>query len=406
MSTDDGRRLRGAAAAGASSLLLVAILLYALNLRSPITALAPVVRDVEAGLGLSSAEAGVLTGLPVLCFALASPAVSALIARLGLERVMTLALAAVGIGTIVRSTGNAGTALAGTVIIGVAIAAGNIAVPVVIARDFPQDAARVTGLYTAALNLGSVLTTALTAPIADVVGWRWALVTWVIFVPLAWFPWRAAVRRIGAEPTPVALAAEPEGTVLRNPLTWLLVLMFAGQSFSYYGVTAWLPSILSDSLHLPGGESGVAAAAFQAAGIVGAIGVPTALRRRVPVRAVFVVIAVLWLTLPVGLLVAPDLWLVWAALAGAAQGGNFTVIFSLVAYRARSVREARTMSTTVQTLGYVVAAAAPSALGAVHTATAGWSAPLLVVVGALTVMAASGLLATRPAPPRSAPGTA
>jgi CP family cyanate transporter-like MFS transporter len=393
------------AAAGTSGLLLAAVLLYALNLRSPITALAPVVRDVERDLGLSSAQAGLLTGLPVLCFALFSPVASSLISRWGVERIISASLGVILAGTLLRSAGGFGTAIAGTALIGLAITAGNIAVPVVVARDFASDATRVTGLYTAALNGGSVLTTALTAPLADAIGWRWALVVWAVFVPLAWFPWRRAVARRVAEP-PLPLVgpdATEEVHALRRPLTWLLIAMFAGQSFGYYGVTAWLPSILSDSLHLGTGSAGGGSALFQLGGVLGAVSVPVAVRRGARLRSVFVVIAAGWLLLPIGLLVAPAVWPLWVLLAGCAQGGNFTVVFATVAQRSATVREARRTSTAVQTLGYVAAAVAPSVLGAVHGATDGWTAPLVVILAVLGVMTVAGLTATgarsaRPAP--------
>jgi CP family cyanate transporter-like MFS transporter len=302
-------------------------------------------------------------------------------------------------GTLLRSAGGFDLALAGTLLIGLAITAGNIAVPVVVARDFPSDAARVTGFYTAALNGGSVLTTALTAPIAAAVGWRWALLVWGVLIPVAWVPWRRAVARRGVE-APVPLAASGVGArdevhALRRPLTWLLVLMFAGQSFGYYGVTAWLPSILSDSLHLGTGSAGGGSALFQLGGVLGAIAVPLAVRRGAGLRSVFVVIAVGWLLLPIGLLVAPAAWPVWVFVAGSAQGGNFTVIFTAIAERTGSPGEARRTSTAVQTLGYVAAAVAPSIIGAVHGATGSWTAPLTVILAMLVVMSAAGLTATR-----------
>ncbi|MFF0372035.1 hypothetical protein [Micromonospora sp. NPDC005087] len=46
-------------------LLLAAVLLVGLNLRGPIAAASPVLRDVKADLGLSSGTAGLLTTLPV-----------------------------------------------------------------------------------------------------------------------------------------------------------------------------------------------------------------------------------------------------------------------------------------------------------------------------------------------------
>lgn len=377
-------------------LVLAALLLYALNLRTPIAALAPVVDDVAASLGLSAAGVGLLTGLPVLCFALASPAASGLIARLGVERVVGLSLATVLLGTILRSTGQVGTAVAGTILIGLAITAGNIAVPVVIRRDFPSRADTVTGMYTAALNGGSVLATALTAPLAAAVGWQWALAFWALLVPIAWIPWRRATR--GRPATPVDLADESTaGPVLARPITWFLAVTFGAQAFSYYAVTAWLPSILRDTVGLPTGGAGLGAALFQGLAIAGALGVPAALARGISMRTVFVAIALGWLALPIGLLLAPAWWPLWAGLAGAAQGGNFTVVFTTVVRRARTVGEARKTSAAVQTMGYAVAATGPSVLGAVHTSTGAWTAPLLVLLASTILLTLGGLAATGPA---------
>lgn len=66
--------------------------------------------------------------------------------------------------------------MVGTVLIGVAITIGNIAVPLIIRRDFaPRRQATAMGVYTAALNIGSFLTSVITAPLADLLGWRLSL---------------------------------------------------------------------------------------------------------------------------------------------------------------------------------------------------------------------------------------
>ena len=95
---------------------------------------------IAADLGISAATAGLLTGLPVLCFALATPAASALLARGGARpRGGDLAGRAAG-RHVLRSLDGLPCALAGTLLIGVAITVGNVAVPVVIARDLPHRA--------------------------------------------------------------------------------------------------------------------------------------------------------------------------------------------------------------------------------------------------------------------------
>ncbi len=373
--------------------LLAAVLLYALNLRAPITALAPVVDEVRAALGLSAAGVGLLTGIPVLCFALLTPVMAVLLGRLGTSRVVFVSLVTVLAGTLLRSSGGFGLALAGTVLIGVAITAGNVAVPVVIGRDFPGSVARVTGLYTAALNGGSVLTTVFTAPLAAWIGWRWALASWGVLAVIALVAWqRAYPLRLAAAPPVLAASG---GSVWRRPVTWFLAVAFAGQAFGYYAVSAWLPSILHDNLGLATTGAGGAAALFQLFGMVGGVAVPIMLARRLPLPVVSLGIAVLWLALPLGLLFAPSLWAVWCICAGIAQGGNFTVIFTVIASTTHSQAAARRMSATVQSIGYTAGALGPSVLGAVHTSSGGWSAPLTVVLVAIVTMACASGLALR-----------
>nr|WP_241770012.1 MFS transporter [Cellulosimicrobium sp. MM] len=348
---------------------------------------------------------------------------------------MAVALALIVAGTVLRSAdlaalGAAGT-FAGTVFLGLGITTANLAVPMIAQRDFPGHVATVTGLYTAAINVGTVATTALTAPLADAVGWRWALASWSVLAVVALVWWLRAVRREAREPRDVPVetvpgpaasetearaagdaaeadalaAAAAEGVtgtdpttacerhVLATPFTWWLCAMFALQSSSFYALTAWLPLVLEDLAGIPRSASGGAASLFQGFAIVGGLAVPLA-ARRLSLRQTFVGIAVLWLTLPVGLLVAPGLWAVWASAAGVAQAANFVVIFTLVAQRYPTVRRGRQASATVQSVGYCLAAVAPTAAGALQTATGTWTAPVAVVLGALVVMTGIGLVLT------------
>lgn len=385
--------------------LLVALLGVALNLRAPITSLPPIVADVAAGLGLSTAGVGLLTSVPVLCFALCTPGASALVARVGPERAVSVALAGILVGTLLRSAGGVPTALAGTAVLGVGITIGNIAVPVVIARDFYRRAGPVTGTYTATMNVGSTFTTMLTVPLAAALGWQWALAGWGVLAVLALAVWVPAGRDLASQHAagtaprvlPLDVQLDPEQRRGIRRLVVVLSTAFAGQAASYYAITAWLPAILQDRLGLDAAAAGGAAAPFQLCAVAGSLLVPAGLARGLSLRAVSVGISLMWLSLPVGLLVAPDAWLAWVCLAGAAQGGNFTAIFTLVAQRSPSLAVARRASAVVQTAGYACAAAAPTLLGAAHDATHGWTAPIAVVVGLLAVMSVALLTATRPA---------
>ena len=124
--------------------MLVAVVLFALNLRGPLVAISTVTTDLGTDLGMSSTAIGLLTSLPVLCFGLAAPGASALIARTGVERSVLLSLLGVLVGVLVRSLGGIPAALAGTVMMGLAITIGNVVVPVSIGRDFRGRAAAIT----------------------------------------------------------------------------------------------------------------------------------------------------------------------------------------------------------------------------------------------------------------------
>ncbi|GAA4686896.1 MFS transporter, CP family, cyanate transporter [Promicromonospora umidemergens] len=410
-------------AAGGSAL-LVAVLVFALNLRTPITSLPPVMADIATGLGLDQTLAGLLVGIPALCFSVVAPAASALISRVGPYAAVTVALVGVIAGTLIRSvgTGTVGVvaAFTGTVVLGSAITVGNVVVPVIIARDFPTRAALATGLYSSMMNLGSVFATSLTAPFAALLGWQGAIASWSLVAAVALVVWLVTTRRLPdpqvaratpapdpngdddggapAEASTTPHAERPDetwGGVLRRPITWALIVAFAGQSFSYYAVTGWLPELLRDLLDLSVTTAGNAAAPFQGLAIAGSILVPLALAARVPMRGAAVTMALLWVSLPAGLLLAPQWWLLWVSLAGIAQGGNFVVIFTIVAQRCRTVAQTRRTVAAVQAFGYAVAATAPALIGAVHTASGGWNAALLVMLGSTLALGTAELIATR-----------
>ncbi|MCE3553400.1 MFS transporter [Pseudonocardia sp. RS11V-5] len=381
----------------APALLVAAILLLALNLRGPIVAVSPVTGAIRADLGIDAGTAGLLTSLPVLCFGLATPLASALLARTGLARGVLVALGVLLAGTVVRSLDGLPAAIAGTLLIGAAITVGNVAVPVVIGRDLPRQAGAVLGMYTAALNIGSMITLSLTVPIAGASDWRFALASWGLLVVVAAGVWWWATRSLADAPAERSAGEAPvAGPVWwRRPVVWGLMIAFAGQAFAYYGVTAWLPLLLGDRLGMSETAAGVSSSIFQIAAVVGAFGVPVLLRLCPSPRTVVAVVSVAWAALPLGLLLAPHGWAVWCALGGAAQGGGITVIFSLVVRRARDLTENRRMSALVQGGGYTIAATGPSVVGAVHEATGGWSGPLLVVFASVLVLFTAGLAASR-----------
>jgi CP family cyanate transporter-like MFS transporter len=214
--------------------------------------------------------------------------------------------------------------------------------------------------------------------------------------------WLVVARRRAGTPRTTPAPAEPDtatgalrqarGTTQIRRIGWWLTLAFCGQAIAYYSVTAWLPTLLADTRGLSLAASGAGASLFQVAAIAGALGVPL-LAARAPAWAPVAVIGALWITLPVGLLIAPEGYLVWSAVGGVAQGGGFTTIFSIVARIVRTDAEAAATSARIQGSGYLAATVGPPLIGALNSGTGGWTVPLLVVLAATVLFLAGGLLA-------------
>jgi CP family cyanate transporter-like MFS transporter len=300
-------------------------------------------------------------------------------------------------GVLLRSADGPPLVLAGTVVIGVAITVGNIAVPLIIRRDFPprrQGAAM--GIYTAALNVGSFLTSVTMAPLASWAGWRAALASVAIFALAAIAAWTLAVGRRSA----FLPCAEEPGEAKLTPkagsrwITFWLAAGFGGQAFSYYGVTAWLPTFLHSELGMSAAEAGAASSIFQILAIVGGLGVPLA-ARYMSMTSITFTLGLLWTAVPAGLLLMPPLWWLWSVCGGIAQSGGITVIFIAVIRLAQTQASAARMSATVQGLGYCIAALAPPLVGFVHDLSVSWTPALLVILASVLTFFLSTTLSVR-----------
>jgi CP family cyanate transporter-like MFS transporter len=391
-------------------MLVIGIVFIGFILRGPIVAVAPITGEITADLSMNAAQAGLLTSLPVLCFALITPFASLFVGKAGANFATTIAIIGVGIGSIVRSAGGVEATFTGTIIMGAFITIGNVVIPVIIRRDVPMHRVGiVTGSYTSAMNVSSMITSLATVPLAAVFGWRGALLAWLGFVVLAavawllavgprrafhWGPVRpaletGAVDTVAIDTRGIPLSA-PEPRTWRNLSAIFLSLAFAGQAFSYYGLTAWFPTILEQEVGYSPAEAGTSSSIFQIAAVIGALGVPL-VSQRIGIPKTFVVVAVLWISFPLGMIVAPEWWPAWGFFGGVAQGGGITIVFMLIVQLSLSGTHARRLSAMIQGVGYALGATAPALVGAVHDATASWTLPITVVLIATLVFSASGL---------------
>lgn len=379
------------------------VLLLASNLRAPITVVGPVLGDIQASIGLSAAVGGLLTSLPLLAFAALSPFAPALGRRFGLERVLFGALVLLAGGLALRSAAMSAALFSGTVVVGAAIALGNVLLPALIKRDFPAHAGLMTGLYTATMSSAAALASGVSVPLASVggVGWRGVLVCWAALSLLAALVW--APRIVSAPPGASAASARQGsypavfGGLWRSPLAWQVTLFMGLQSVVFYVSVTWLPDIVRDG-GLDPAQAGWMVSVMQLVSIPAALVAPILAERASSQRLLLAAAAGSSAAGILGLLISGGSGaLAWVVLLGIGQGACISLALTLFALRAPDPSRASDLSSMAQSLGYLISAAGPSLFGALHDLSRSWSVPLAALLTVTAALAAVGFLAGRDA---------
>ena len=377
----------------AGGILVVAVVLTALNLRPAVTSVGPVLGDMQHALGASAVWAGVLTTLPGLCFAGAGLASAALSRRFGLGRSISLALVTLIIGLLVRVLDGPFVVIGGTLVATAGIAVINVLIPVVIKQSFPARLGLMTGIYTAALQGGGALGSAVTPPLENIYGgWRPALGAWAVLALVALVFWLIASRRV--EDPDSASEAGGRRSLLRNPLAWTVTLFFGTQSLLAYIMMGWLPEVFIDS-----GVSKTAAGLL--VGLLSVIAVPISLilapmaARSANQSGWIAALGVTGFVGVLGLLVAPDFSpLLWSVLVGIGMS-VFSLALTVIALRSRTPEDTVQLSAMAQGFGYLLAGIGPFLFGTLHDVTGGWTVPFIMVLGVYVVQIVLGVLAGR-----------
>jgi len=377
------------------TLLAVAVILVALNLRPAVTSVAPLLGDMREELGTSATWAGLLTTMPGLCFAAAGLTAPRLSSRFGLGRIISAALVVLTAGLVLRTVDGPHVVIGATLLVCAGIALINVLIPVVIKGSFPTRVGLMTGIYTAALQGGGALGSAVTPGLEEPLGgWRLALAAWAAIAVLALLAWLPASRRHRSSwAVSTELTGKPR-SLLGNRLAWTVTLFFGSQAFLAYIVMGWLPQIFIDN-----GISKVQAGIL--VGLVSLIGVPVALiisplaARATHQSGWIVALGVLGFAGAVGLLVAPAAapW-VWSVLIGVGMSA-FSMALTVIALRARNAEDTAQLSGMAQGFGYLFAGLGPFLFGLLHDVSDGWTIPFAMFLAVYVVQIAAGAVAGR-----------
>ncbi|MBT0667359.1 MFS transporter [Novosphingobium profundi] len=377
-------------------ILATGVILIGANLRAPITSLGPVLPDIQARLGLDGTAAGLLNALPLLLFAALSLIAPRLGRRFGLGRVLGVSIAAIVLGTLVRSIWLPEGLWLGTIVLSCGIALGNVLLPGLVKRDFPECASSLIGLYAAAMAGMAGLSAGLAVPIAHLpfADWRWSLGVWAALSLLTLLIWLPTMRNGSADRVSGTTQAKGAGSVWRHPVAWQVSLFFAFHSLVFYSLVDWLASYVADIGVNPATAGGYLLV-YQVVAVATNLGSASLIRRLRDQTWLGLACGLCLLVATGGLLVAPDLALVWVVAGGLGAGIAMVTSLSLFALRTRDHHQAGALSGMAQFIGYAGAAAGPLLIGVLRDATGTWTAPFALLIVASLLVALFATLAGR-----------
>lgn len=433
-------------------LLVVAVVLFALNMRAGVTSIAPVLQEIQGDLHMSDSLAGFLTSLPTLIFALVGLIIPLAFRTWGLHTTMLVAMVALSLGLVVRAfMGGSAGFLVFSIVALAGIAITNVLMPAFIKTHFPAKIPTYTAVYSTALTAMAFLSSVVVAPMSHSMstGWRGAVGFWGLLAVLAVVPagilvalqkkhrlavgdgaaagdgagasgaanaditadadvaahtganapgnTAAASAAVDADAANAAAGAEPAKlwVMFRSKKACALALFFGLQSLHAFVQMGWLAQIFRD-YGVSQNYAGMLAGLMQLLSIPGAMLAPALLGKVKNPRLLVAGTAAIAAPAYLGMLLAPAsvpwLWVILFALANT----TFPMALTLIGWSGRSGDTTALLSSFVQSFGFLIASLGPLLVGILLQATTGWTVPLIFCLVLVIPFAIAGYIAAAP----------
>ena len=348
-----------------------------INMRAGLVAFSPIIPLIAKDLGLSTIQLAWLTSIPVICFAISSTLTS-WIRRFGsLNQIITWALWLLGISLTLRAVHGAFTLYLFQIGVGIGVAILNVMLPIWVKRHGGENSGRLTGVYVSMMSVMTSVALILAAPLAGLtsLGWRLALLPWGVVAIISALWWQRHSRRGEPEP-PIEKDSSSIRMFLHNRLAWQIMMVFGLQSMNAYAARAWIPTIMVDK----GFTMAQAGTTIAIAGLIGALlafSVPHIAQRSTDQRLMIWIIAIAGF-ISFLLVYYGNSWLIVLGAAGSniVQWLLYPLSLLLIILRSSNQVHAQSLSSMVQSFGYVLGGIAPLATGYFFDLTGTWEVSL------------------------------
>ena len=225
------------------AVLLVGLLAGTLAMRPQLTAVGPLLPEIQDDFGIDHATAGLLVTVPVLCMGLFALPVARLLRRTDVRTATGWCLATIAIATVLRPLSPGFSAMVAlTFVFGVGSGVVGALLPVVVKERFAERPALGTGVFALGLNIGATLGAGLAVPLALATdSWRWSLGLLALAGALAVPAWVRLSRDSLGHALPVETV---DHLPWRSGFAWSATLVFGFQALCFFGLNAWLADAL------------------------------------------------------------------------------------------------------------------------------------------------------------------
>ena len=366
-------------------IILLGIILLGMILRTPITSVGAIIGPLKNLLEINNTVAGLITTIPLIAFAIFSPFVAKISNKIGLEKTLYLAAIVTSIGLLLRFYINTSVFFVTTFIIGVGITVGNVLLPGLAKKYFPENLGVMTGFYAVVMNVSASVAAGVSYPIlsSNIGGEKFstglAVNIWLIVSILNIVIYAIITKNSKSE----RIEDKKYGGkgYLTSLKMWSVMLSMGLQSALFYCSVSWFAEIMISKGFTPS-EAGLLLSISQFAQFPSTFLVPVLAEKIKNKLIIPIFIAMGYVASLIGMIYIQGnfaLMTIYIVLFALAGGGSFSYVMYLFSAKSKNEEEAADISGLAQAGGYWLAAIFPPLLGYVRDVL-NWDVAIYILI--------------------------
>ena len=366
-------------------IILLGIILLGMILRTPITSVGAIIGPLKNLLEINNTVAGLITTIPLIAFAIFSPFVAKISNKIGLEKTLYLAAIVTSIGLLLRFYINTSVFFVTTFIIGVGLTVGNVLLPGLAKKYFPENLGVMTGFYAVVMNVSASVAAGISYPIlsSNIGGEKFstglAVNIWLIVSILNIVIYAIITKNSKSE----CIEDKKSGGkgYLRSLKMWSVMLSMGLQSALFYCSVSWFAEIMISKGFTPS-EAGLLLSISQFAQFPSTFLVPVLAEKIKNKLIIPIFITLGYVASLIGMVYIQGnfaLMTIYIVLFALAGGGSFSYVMYLFSAKSKNEEEAADISGLAQAGGYWLAAIFPPLLGYVRDVL-NWDVAIYILI--------------------------